>query len=112
MDKRRDTRKEAKSSEVSKLKSHIRRLEKQNRDLISEVKTMEKVLEKNMKFLKGSTEDCTVEDLIEAAKESKTLKEVQHEQTCPKCGKKLTVLSIGNDSGRSFTCKCGYRRKM
>lgn len=104
-------RKEAKDGEISKLKDKIRRLESDKRKLISEVKTLEAALLENLKFMKGSTKDVSVEDLIKGAKKKQTLKEVKDGLDCPDCGNKLSVLIIGNDGGKSLTCKCGYRRK-
>ena len=68
--------KEAKSGEVQKLKDRIKKLERDKRMLISKLNTTEAALADNVKFLKGSTKDVSVEDLIEAAKTNKTLKEV------------------------------------
>lgn len=102
--------KEEKSGEISKLKKRIRKLEKDKRELVSKLNTLEDVLERNMKFLKGSTEDVSVEDLIEAAKNSKTLKEVKDGKNCPECGGKMAV--IETRFGGIETCSCGYRRKV
>lgn len=110
--KNKKPRKEAKDGTVSKLKAQIRRLEKQKKDLVSQLKSAEKALERNMKFLKGSVEDISVEELIEAAKEDKTLKEVKVEKECPNCGSKnLKVMNILG--GKIEICPdCSHRGKL
>ena len=74
--------------------------------------TAEKALERNMKFLKGSVEDVSVEELIAAAKEDKTLKEVKVEKVCPNCGSKnLKVMNILG--GKIEICPdCSHRGKL
>lgn len=104
--------KEEKSAEVAKLKKRIRLLEKQKSELISQVKTAEKALERNMKFLKGSVEDVSVEELIEAAKEDMSLKEVKEEKVCPNCGSRdFKVMTIRG--GKIGICPdCTHRGKL
>jgi len=110
--KKGDKVKEPKNAEVAKLKKRIRLLEKQKKDLVSQLKSAEKALERNMKFLKGSVEDISVEELIEAAKEDKTLKEVKVEKECPNCGSKnLKVMNILG--GKIEICPdCSHRGKL
>ena len=110
--KKGDKVKEPKSGEISKLKKRIRLLEKQKRELISKLNTAERVLEKNMKFLKGSTEDISVEELIEAAKEDKTLKEVKEDRVCPSCSSEnYKIMSIRG--GKIGICSdCSFRGKL
>lgn len=104
--------KEPKNAEVAKLKKRIRLLEKQKKELVSKLNSAERVLERNMKFLKGSVEDISVEELIEAAKEDKTLKEVKVEKECPNCGSKnLKVMNILG--GKIEICPdCSHRGKL
>jgi len=102
--------KEAKSGEVQKLRNKIKRLEKDKRILISKLNTAEAALVGNANFLKGSTEDLSVEDLIEAAKENKTLKEVRDGKICPSCGSEdLKVMKTL--FGVLESCHCGYKKK-
>ncbi len=65
-----------------------------------------------MKFLKGSTEDVSVEELTEAAKEDKTLKEVKDEKVCPNCGSKdYKIMEIR--VGKIGVCPdCSHRGKL
>lgn len=101
--------KEEKDGQAGRLNKRIRRLEKDKKELISKLRTAEAALEKNLKFLKGSTEDVTVEDLIEAAKNGDNLKELKEKKECPNCKKELTVFNT--PFGNVETCPCGFRRK-
>jgi ribosomal protein S20 len=75
--KSKDFVKEPKDGEVAKLKRHIHKLEKENNKLKSELKTYEKAFSKNITFLKEKTNDLSLEDLINGAKEDLTLKEIK-----------------------------------
>lgn len=99
--------KESKSAEVDKLKKQVRKLQKEKRQLISKLNTLEQAFRENLKFLKGATEDKSLEELIEAAKKRKPLKEINN--PCPVCGNEL-LISKGN-YGEIHTCGCGYRNK-
>jgi len=102
--------KQEKSGEIQKLKNRIKKLEKDKRILISKLNTAEMALEKNFKFLKGTTEDVSLEDLLEAAKKSKTLKEVKTKKRCSSCGSEdLKVMKTL--FGVLESCHCGYRNK-
>tara|TARA_R110000851_G_C13074764_1_gene565193 strand:- start:1950 stop:2291 length:342 start_codon:yes stop_codon:yes gene_type:complete len=102
--------KQEKSGEVQKLKNRIKRLEKENRDLISKLNTVERAFDSSIKFLKGTTEDVSLEDLIDAAKENKSYKEIKNEKQCPKCGSsELKVMKTL--FGELESCSCGYTNK-
>jgi predicted nuclease with TOPRIM domain len=82
--------KEEKDGEVKRLKNALRRMERENNQLKAELKTLEVYFKKTQTFVKGYTEDNTVQELISAAKDGKTLKKMKDEQlaekTCPQCG--------------------------
>lgn len=113
--------KEEKDGNISKLKARVRRLEKDKKELISKVNTLEQVLKRNFEVLKGSVEDLSVEELIEAAKNDKTIKEAKKDakkpvennpEMCPKCEQQtLKIMEIRN--GKICICSnCSYRSKM
>lgn len=80
--------KEAKDGQVQKLKNRIKNLEKKNKILVQKLNTAEKALEESAQYLRDHTEDISVEELIKAAKDKKTLKEVEDGRACPNCGSK------------------------
>ena len=98
--KHRTYNREEKDGELSKLKERIQKLERENRQLKSEIKTLESAFDKTKKFLKGSLEDFSVEDAIEAAKKDQTLKQMKTENNnkCCKCNGEVRIdrLSFGN----------------
>ena len=113
--------KEEKDGNISKLKARIRRLEKDKRELVSKVNTLEQVLKRNFEVLKGTVEDLSVEELIEAAKNDQTIKEAKKDakkpvkskpEMCPKCEQQtLKIMEIRN--GKICICdNCSYRSKM
>jgi len=101
--------KEAKSGEVQKLKNQVRNLEKKNKLLISKLNTAEKALGQNIKFLKDTTEDISLEVLLDAAKDNKSLKEIE-DNKCPQCGKNELKI-IKTLFGAVHSCKCGFMEK-
>lgn len=104
--------KQEKSGEIQKLKNQVKRLQKDKKELISKLRTLEAVLEKNVKVLKGSVEDISVEELIAGAKEEKTIKEIKSEKVCPNCGSSnYKVMEIRG--GKIGTCPdCTHRGKI
>lgn len=110
---KKEPKKEYKDGEVSRLKKRIKKLEKENYRLKSELNAYEQAFKKTTKFLKDHTDEISLEDLIEAAKQDKSLKEVEEKvkdsNKCPKCGsevKKLPTSIIGT----IITCtSCNYR---
>lgn len=100
---------QAKDGEIQKLKNRIKKLEKEKSILVTKLNTAEAALANNIKFLKGSTEDLSVEDLIEAAKTSKNLREIREDE-CPKCkGSELKITKTL--FGTLCFCECGYTEK-
>ena len=89
--------KEAKDSQTQRLRNRVRRLEKENRKLKSEVNSLEQAFKNTTKFLRDHTEHISIHDLIEAAKNGSSLGNVQEGQevkeVCPKCfSDKLVVV--------------------
>lgn len=82
--------KEGKSGEEKRLNNVIKRLQRENDQLKAELKTLEVYFKKTQTFVKGYTEDMTVQELITAAKDGKNLKKMKDaklsDKTCPQCG--------------------------
>lgn len=81
--------KEEKDGEIKKLKNRIRRLQKENNKLKSELKTYDQYFKKTQNFVNEHTKEFSVFELIEAAKTQKNLKEMKMEKdiesVCPVC---------------------------
>lgn len=98
---------------IRELKGKIRRLESDKRKLLSEVETLETALEENLRFLKYQTKDLSLEDLIEAAKSKKSLREAKNsriKEVCKKCLSDDLFVSKVESVGVIKLCKdCKHR---
>jgi DNA repair exonuclease SbcCD ATPase subunit len=104
-------KKEYKDGELNRLKKRIKKLEKENDRLKSELNSYEQAFKKTTKFLRDNTEEISLENLIKAAKSEKSLKEVKEESTsnkCPVCSADIKIMETL--VGKIITCtKCSYR---
>ena len=92
------------------LRKKIKELEKENDRLKSELKTLNKAFSKTAAYLKGNTDNVSVEKIIEGVKAEKTLVEIQIENRCPSC-KQGQIKSSRLPFGRIEICSvgCGWR---
>lgn len=110
--KDKDIRKEYKDGELNKLKRRVKRLESENKRLKSELNAYDQAFKKTTKFLKDNTDEISLEELVKAAKENKSLKEITPDETkqCPKCGSDIKKLQY--PVGTVIVCEnnnCDYR---
>ena len=99
---------EAKDGQIQKLKKRIAKLEKENNKLKSELRTLETYLDKTREFMKDSTKEVALEDLIEKVNTGANFKEIEND-SCPNCGDDISKLPTGH--GILHLCKsCGYRK--
>ena len=104
--------KEPKDGEIDKLKRRVKRLEKENKRLKSELNTYDSVFKVTSKFLKDTTEEFTLEKLIDAAKKGMGLKEIADDDTtkCPECGNSMTKIKTA--FGEIHLCNACNHRKV
>jgi predicted nuclease with TOPRIM domain len=102
--------KEAKDGEVKKLRARVKKLEKENNRLKSELRAFEQAFHKTTRFLRDNTDDINLEDLVDAAKDGKSLKEVKNvKDVCPMCFSE-NYSNIKARFGKLRTCgNCGHR---
>lgn len=104
---------EAKDGNIQKLKARNKKLERENARLKSELRAYESAFTNTKKFLKDHTNDISLEDLIQAAKSDKSLRDVEQEKakkSCPKC--QSTVKELPSPAGKITVCgnpMCDYR---
>lgn len=93
------------------LRKKIKDQEKEILRLKSELKTLNKAFEKTAGYIKGNTDNVSVEKIIEGVKAEKTLVEIQIENKCPNC-KQGEIKSSRLPFGRIEICSvgCGYRK--
>lgn len=121
--------KEEKDGETARLKRHIRHLEKENARIKSELRTYERVFNKNITFLKERTKGLSLEELIKGAQEELNLQEIKEERSqkfedmqkkwkCFKCDEgvmKLIIIPHGGGSNYFRLCsnpKCKNRTEV
>lgn len=75
-----DIYKEPKTAEVKTLRKKIASLEHEIRRLKSELKTYDAAFSKSVVFLKDSTEEFSVEELIEGAKRGQKVEDIREEK--------------------------------
>jgi hypothetical protein len=70
---------------IKELKAANRRLKSDNERLKKENATLHEAFLQTSKYLKGNTENISVEKLIDGVKKGSTLKEIKKNQACEKC---------------------------
>ena len=96
---------------IQKLKAQVRRLQKEVKNLKSELKTAENAFEKTIEFLGETTEDFSLEKMLEAAKEGKVQRKPKTSYNeCYECDKKGRY-SRSVPFGKIELCRyCDYRK--
>lgn len=102
---------EEKDGQMDKLKTRVRRLEKENARLKSELNAYEQAFKNTKNFLRDHTDEISLESLIEGAKGNKSLKDIQSSTTHDECKSCKGILSISTlPFGTLHLCThCGYR---
>ena len=84
---------------IKELKAANRRLKKDNERLKSEVATLQQAFSQTSVYLKGNTDNISVEKIIEGVKKGSTLQEIKKENKCEKCSslnvKELSIYNVG-----------------
>ena len=98
-----------------KLKAKIRRLQSDKRKLLSEIQQYKTVFLQTQGFLKNSTKDFILEEVIERVNKNKPLhdkneKKPKQEIKCPACASPIKPLNFAGFD--LHTCKCGYRKRI
>ena len=101
--------KEAKSGEIQRLKSRIKKLEKEKSTLERKIRGLESYREETHRYIGSELENIPLEKVIENNKNKTKLKDVTN---CPKCGSDINL--IPSPSGTVELCLnqyCDHRRK-
>lgn len=115
---KKDYPREEKDGEIGKLKRHIRHLEKENSRLKSELRTYERVFNKNIKFLKERTENLSLDDLLKGAQQELSLQQIKEDKVqkfedlerkwrCFKCSHGIMkLIIIPKGTGSNYFRRC------
>jgi hypothetical protein len=100
------------SGEIRKLKDAIKRLSSDKRQLLSEVRTLREAFEKAQAFIHTKIERVTIDEVVDAVKSGKGMKEIERCGDCEACGsantKLMKLLSV-----RVRICQdCKTRKKL
>lgn len=105
-------KKDLKDERLNKLQRRVKRLEKENAILRSEIKTLEAYRDKTNTYIDKELDGIPVEDVIKSVEKQLTLKQVKNKDSmkCPACGNMtLKIMPILN--GELNLCgNCGYRK--
>lgn len=96
---------------IKELKAANRRLKRDNERLKSEIDTLQQAFSQTSVYLKGNTDNISVEKIIEGVKKGSTLQQIKKDNKCEKCGstnvKDLNIATMG----RIILCgDCKYRK--
>lgn len=84
---------------IKELKAANRRLKSDNERLKAELSTLQDAFEKTSSYLKGNTNNVSVEKIIEGVKKGSTLEQIKKSNKCGKCGstevKEFSVVNVG-----------------
>ena len=99
MKPKKEPRKEAKDGSTEKLKRRIKRLEKENDKLKSEVRTLEAYRELTDTYVGGKLDGVPVERVIQGVKKKSNLKRIKEYKpemidTCPDCRSRSTISEL------------------
>lgn len=92
-------------SEIKRLRDALKRKDRELEKMKSELKTLEKAFEANVKFLRGKTAKLDLQELMNGARKEQSLKEIETEKEvtfkeleekwkCRTCGKGVMKLIV------------------
>jgi hypothetical protein len=97
--RKRGDKEESSEKTIRELKTANRRLKSDNERLKAEIATLHSAFEKTTVYIKGNTDNVSVESIIEGVKKGNTLKQIKESEKCSKCGakdlKKYSVPNVG-----------------
>lgn len=96
---------------IKELKKANRRLKSDNERLKSEIATLHEAFSQTSKYIRGNTDNISVEKIIDGVKNGSTLQEIKKDACCEKCKsenvKELRVPTVGT----IILCtECSYRK--
>lgn len=94
-----EKREDENENTIKELKAANRRLKSDNERLKAELITLQAAFEKTSSYLKGNTDNISVEKIIEGVKKGSTLEQIKKSTKCTKCGsfevKEFNVTGVG-----------------
>lgn len=103
---------QAKDGQIQKLRTRVKRLEKENSRLKSELNAYDQAWKKTLRYISDETKQISLDDLINAAKDDKSLKETKKEvqPACKNClSTNVQVTKIPGGRKSVFCEDCEHR---
>lgn len=91
------------------LRQKVKQLEKEIVRLKGELKTLNAAFSKTSSYIKGNLDGITVEKIIVAAREEKTMIQIQKENVCPDCGQEIKTNKLPFGTFSICTAACGWK---
>jgi ribosomal protein S20 len=110
-------------SEVKRLRDALKRKDREIDKLKSELRTLEKAFEQNIKFLKGKTAKLDLKELLDGANNNQSVKEIEDDKVfkfkeledkwrCHKCQEGIMKLIVfSRPDGKHYIRACSNRGK-
>lgn len=110
-------------SEVKRLRDALKRKDREIDKLKSELRTLEKAFEANIKFLKGKTAKLDLQELLQGANKNQSVTEIEQEKIvnfkeleekwrCHKCKEGVMKLIVFNrHDGKKYIRACSNKNK-
>lgn len=92
------------------LRKKIKEQETEIKRLKSELKTLNAAFTKMTAYIKGNLDGVSVEKVVQAAKQDKTMVEIKKENSCPDCGAEVKFSKLPFGKLEICVAACGYRR--
>lgn len=102
--------KEENNGKEKELRKLLKEKDAEIRRLKSELKTLNKAFDKTAQYIKGNTDNVSVEKIIAGARAEKTMVEIKKENICPDCGAEIKYSKLPFGHMEICTEACGWRR--
>jgi hypothetical protein len=111
--RKRGEKEESSDKTIKELKAANRRLKSDNERLKAEIATLHAAFEETSVYIKGNTDNISVEKIIEGVKKGNTLKQIKEAEKCSKCGAKdVKKYSVPNVGTLVMCAECKDRRVL
>ena len=107
--KHRSVPEESHNDKEKALRQKVKQLEKEIIRLKGELKTLNVAFSKTAGYIKGNLDGVTVEKIIVAAREEKTMIQIKNENGCPDCGKEVKVNRLPFGTFKICSAACGWK---
>lgn len=96
---------------IKELRAKNRRLKSDNERLKTELATLQEAFSKTAEYLKGNTDNISVEKIISGVKKGSTLQQIKNTLVCDQCKKnKVKELRVPSVGTIILCAECNFRK--